>query len=420
MNAAYLLTVVFVVLVVLMAGVELWLSRRHVAHVDAHRNEVPPAFADRIPLAAHQKAAAYTIAKQKLAHAEMFVDVPLLLGWTLGGGVAWLAQFTNAWPHPWNDIALIVLIVLVGGALGLPFAWRRTFGIEARFGFNRITPGVWLADLIKGFAVSSAIGIPLLYAVLWLARHAGELWWLWTWVLWTAFQVLMLIVYPTLIAPLFNRFSPLPDGDMRSRIEALLARCGFRASGLFVMDGSKRSAHANAYFTGFGRSKRIVFFDTLLERLSLDEIEAVLAHELGHFALKHVAKMLAWSAVLSFVVFALLGWLARSPWFYHGLGVADPALTSRMGVTLALFLLALPVFTFVLSPLAAYYSRRHEFEADAFAAKHASARDLVAALVKMYENDAATLTPDPLHSAYHDSHPPAAIRIAQLEAAATR
>ncbi|MBS0320503.1 MAG: M48 family metallopeptidase, partial [Proteobacteria bacterium] len=290
---------------------------------------------------------------------------------------------------------------------------------ESRFGFNRTTVGVWLADLAKGIAVGAALGIPLLLAVLWLAAHAGSAWWLWAWLVWTAFQVTMLVLFPTVIAPLFNKFSPLPAGDMRARIEALLARCGFRASGLFVMDGSRRSAHGNAYFTGFGRAKRIVFFDTLLARLAPDEVEAVLAHELGHFVLKHIARMLAWSVALSFVVFAVLGWLARSPWFYAGLGVDDPALAARMGVTLTLFLLALPVFTFLLSPLAARYSRRNEFAADAFAAEHASAHHLVAALVKMYEDDAATLTPDPLHSAFYDSHPPAALRIARLAAAPT-
>ncbi len=417
MDAAAAFSLLFVVLVALMAGVQAWLSLRQVAHVRAHRDRVPAAFADRIPLAAHQKAADYAIARQGLLRAELAVEVPVLLLWTLGGGVAWLAHLTGAWSQPWSDVALLVAFALIGGALSLPFSAYRTFVVESRFGFNRTTVAVWLGDLAKGLLVGAVLGIPLLLAVLWLAAHAGSAWWLWAWVLWTVFQVTMLVLFPTVIAPLFNKFSPLPAGDMRARIESLLARCGFRVSGLFVMDGSKRSAHGNAYFTGFGRAKRIVFFDTLLARLAPDEIEAVLAHELGHFALKHIAWMLVWSVGLSFVVFAVLGWLARSPWFYAGLGVTDPALAERMGVTLTLFLLAFPVFTFLLSPIAARYSRRHEFEADAFAAEHASAQHLVAALVKMYEDDAATLTPDPLHSAFYDSHPPAAIRIARLAAA---
>ena len=311
-------------------------------------------------------------------------------------------------------------MAVVGGVAALPFSWWRTFRIEERFGFNRTTPAVWLADLAKGIAVGAVLGLPLALLVLWLMRSAGAWWWLFAWVAWMAFQLLVLVLYPTVIAPLFNRFSPLPAGDARERIERLLARCGFRASGLFVMDGSRRSGHGNAYFTGFGRAKRVVFFDTLLTRLAPEEIEAVLAHELGHFRLRHVVKRVVWSAIFSLALLALLAWLAQASWFYAGLGIPSsdvPAAMARPGVALALFMLALPVFTFALAPLSAAYSRRHEFEADAFAAEHASATALVAALIKLYEDNASTLTPDPLHSAFYDSHPPAAIRVARLQSA---
>ncbi len=397
-----------------------WLSVRQVAHVRAHREAVPPAFAGRIGLDAHHKAADYTVAKQRFARLETVADAVLLLVWTLGGGLAILAAWTSSLDVGAlsRDIALLVLLVASGGVLMLPFSWWQTFVIEQRFGFNRMIWKLWVADLVKGVLVAAALGIPLLALVLWLMASAGAWWWVAVWAAWMAFQLLVLVLYPTVIAPLFNKFSPLPAGDARARIEALLARCGFRASGLFVMDGSTRSAHGNAYFTGFGKAKRIVFYDTLLARLTPGEIEGVLAHELGHFARRHVAKRVAWSAVVSLAFLALLAWLAGEPWFYAGLGVADPAAATRPGVALALFVLALPVFTFVLSPLSALYSRKHEFEADAFAAGHSSAADLVQALVKLYEDNAATLTPDPLHSAFYDSHPPASVRVGRLEALA--
>ncbi len=317
----------------------------------------------------------------------------------------------------WQDLALVFTVTLLGSAVALPFGYWRTFVIEAKFGFNRMTLRLWLADLVKGTLLAAVIGLPLAALALWLMRAAGALWWLWVWGVWLAFQFLVLALYPTLIAPLFNKFSPLPAGAARDRIEALLARCGFASRGLFVMDGSRRSSHGNAFFTGFGRGRRIVFFDTLLARLAPEEIEAVLAHELGHFRLRHVVKRMLWMAALSLAFLGLLAWLMGSPWFYQGLGV--PPATDRPGVALILFALVLPVFTFLLGPLAAFYSRRHEFEADAFAARHASAAALAQALVKLYEDNAATLTPDPLHSACYDSHPPAAIRIARLRAADT-
>jgi STE24 endopeptidase len=348
----------------------------------------------------------------------------VLLAMTLGGGLALLLRWTDALPFSpiWRDVVLLGAVALIGGVVGLPFSWFRTFRIEARFGFNRTTLRLWLTDLVKGIALGIALGLPLTLAILWLMGRAGSLWWLWAWLVWFGFQVLMLFLYPTVIAPLFNRFTPLPPGAARERIEHLLARCGFHVAGLFVMDGSKRSGHGNAYFTGFGKARRIVFFDTLLMRLVPDEIEAILAHELGHFKLRHVLKRIVWSAVLSLAFLALLAWLAGTDWFYTGLGIPESLLAAahaRPGVALALFLLVLPVFVFILSPIAARYSRRHEFEADAFAARNASAHALVSALVKLYEDNAATLTPDPMHSAFYDSHPPASIRVARLQQAAS-
>jgi STE24 endopeptidase len=413
----------FVAALVATLAIRLWLAARQIAHVRAHRDAAPAAFATRIGDAAHRKAADYTIARQRLVVLECVVDAAVLVVLTLGGGIAWIVAATDvvSLGPILRDVLLLCTVALAGGAASLPFSWWRTFRIEERFGFNRTTLSTWLADLAKGVAVGAVLGLPLALIVLWLMRNAGAYWWLLVWLAWMAFQMLVLVLYPTVIAPLFNRFSPLPPGDARERIERLLARCGFRASGLFVMDGSKRSGHGNAYFTGFGRAKRVVFFDTLLARLAPDEIEAVLAHELGHFRLRHVVKRVVWSAMLSLALLGLLAWLARAPWFYAGLGIPAAEVASaiaRPGVALALFMLAVPVFTFVLAPLSAAYSRRHEFEADAFAAQHASAGALVTALIKLYEDNAATLTPDPLHSAFYDSHPPAAVRVARLNSLA--
>ena len=416
---ASLFTGLFLIAVATSVGARLWLARRQIAHVAAHRDAVPSAFAATIGLGAHHKAADYTTAKQRLGVVETLVETALLLAMTLGGGLAALVAVTeriDVGPL-WRDLVLLGLLAAISGAIDLPFSWWRTFRIEERFGFNRSTLRLWLADLAKGVALGLLLGIPLALIVLALMRSAGTWWWLWVWCTWFAFQLLVLLLYPTLIAPLFNRFTPLPAGATRERVERLLARCGFTARGLFVMDGSRRSGHGNAYFTGFGKSKRIVFFDTLLERLAPDEIEAVLAHELGHFKCRHVLKRITWSGVMSIAFLALLAWLMTQAWFYVGLGIPAsllPAALARPGVALALFALVLPVFAFALSPVAALYSRRHEFEADAFAIESASAAALVRALVKLYEDNAATLTPDPLHSAFYDSHPPAAIRIARL------
>ena len=416
-------TALFLAALAASLAVRVWLARRQVAHVLAHRDSVPTAFAASIGLAPHQKAADYTVAKQKLGTLNTFVDAGMLLLMTLGGGLALVIRWTEtiAVSPLWRDVLLFAATGIFYGLVSLPFSWWQTFRIEERFGFNRMTWRLWVSDLAKGLAVAVALGLPLLLLVLWLMRTAGALWWLWAWGAWMAFQLLILVLYPTLIAPLFNKFTPLGPGPARERIEALLTRCGFARAGLFVMDGSKRSGHGNAYFTGFGRAKRIVFFDTLLSRLVPDEIEAVLAHELGHYKLRHVAKRVAWSAALSLAILALLAWFARAPWFYAGLGIPDPLLTvsmARPGVALELFLLALPVFTFVLEPLGSLYSRKHEFEADAYATRHADAAALAKALVKLYEDNAATLTPDPLHSAFYDSHPPAAVRIAHIESLA--
>ena len=414
---------VFVIAVAVTLWLRLWLAARQIAHVRAHRVATPPAFAARVDDAAHRKAADYTVAKQRFGMIEVTVDAALLLLLTQGGVLTWLVVATQAVgvPSVLRDVLLLCSVAIIGAVIALPFSWWRTFRIEERFGFNRTTLWTWLADLAKGLAVAAVLVLPLAFVVLWLMRGAGAYWWLFVWIAWMAFQLLVLVLYPTVIAPIFNRFSPLPAGAARERIERLLARCGFTASGLFVMDGSRRSGHGNAYFTGFGRAKRVVFFDTLLARLAPDEIEAVLAHELGHFKLRHVVKRVVWSSLFSLALLALLAWLSQSPWFYAGLGIPAAQVSAAMarpGVALALFMLALPVFTFVLAPLAAAYSRRHEFEADAFAARHASANALVAALIKLYEDNASTLTPDPLHSAFYDSHPPAALRVARLAALA--
>src|SRR5258708_24345972 len=414
-----LFTALFVTALAASVVIHLWLSRRQVRHVLAHRAAVPVHFADRVPLAAHQKAAAYTVARTRLGLVDLLLDTVVLLALTLAGGLALIAGWLGETrlPSLAQDVALIVVVALLAGALALPLAWYRTFVIEERFGFNRTTLSLWIADVLKGALIGAALGVPLVALVLWLMAVAGTLWWLYAWLAWVAFQVLVLALYPTVIAPLFNKFEPLADASLKERVERLLARCGFRAKGLSLMAGSRPSAHANAYFTGFGAARRIVFFDTLLSRLAPEEIEAVLAHELGHFKLRHVIKRTAWFAAGSLAVLALLGWLVGQPWFYAGLGVPGPA--PRYGVALVLFMLALPVFTFLAAPLASLYSRKHEFEADAYAARNASPSALVAALVKLYEDNASTLTPDPLHSAFYDSHPPAAARTSRLQAAAT-
>jgi len=418
-SSANLFTVFFLLALGVSVSLQLWLARRQGRHVTLHRTAVPAHFAGRIALAAHQKAADYTVARTRLSTVDVLIDTCVLLTLTLGGGLWAAAAWTSTLPVSplWQDVLLIVGVTVATGVVALPLAWYRTFVVEQRFGFNRMTLGLWLKDLAKAALIGAALGLPLVTLVLWLMARAGSLWWFYAWLAWVGFQALLLALYPTVIAPLFNKFRPLADIPLKERVERLLARCGFAAKGLFVMDGSTRSSHGNAYFTGFGAARRIVFFDTLLERLQPEEVEAVLAHELGHFKLRHVLKRMLWFAAGSLAFLALLGWLTHEEWFYAGLGV--PGTAPRYGVALVLFMLALPVFTFVAAPLASLYSRRHEFEADAYAAKNASASALVAALVKLYEDNANTLTPDPLHSAFYDSHPPAAARIARLDVAST-
>ena len=416
-----MLSVAFVVFLVASVALRLWLAMRQIRHVARHRDQVPAQFADRISVTAHRRAADYTVAKVRLGILDNLISAVVLVALTLLGGLQWLADawgdLLDGWPLM-QQVAIVVSVVVLTALIELPLDLWRQFRLEARYGFNRMTLRLFLADLVKSTAIGALIGLPLLAAVIGLMQRAGTSWWLWAWLLWVAFNATILLLYPTVIAPLFNRFEPLEAGHVRTRVEALLQRCGFASNGLFVMDGSRRSAHGNAYFTGFGRGKRIVFFDTLLSRLDVDEIEAVLAHELGHFKKRHILKRLAITFAVSLAGLALLGYLSRQTWFYQGLGVTiDPAAGSApAGIALLLFFLALPVFTFALRPLVTHFSRRDEFEADAFAASLADPARLTSALVKLYEDNASTLTPDPLHSAFYDSHPPAAIRIDRLNA----
>ena len=416
-------TYVFIAALLATTVGKLWLSSRQLGHVSSHRAVVPARFAERISLAAHQKAADYTIARTRLAMIETVVGAAMLVALTLLGGLQAIDdRLEAALGHAtllWRELALVGVVGIVFAVVDLPFAWYRQFELEARFGFNRMTVRLFFADLVKNTVVGVALGVPLVAAMLSLMDAAGPLWWLWAWLVWIAFNALLLWLFPTVIAPLFNKFEALSDVGLKERIERLLTRCGFASNGVFVMDGSKRSAHGNAYFTGFGSAKRIVFFDTLIARLTGEEIEAVLAHELGHFARRHIVKRIAWSFAISLAALALLGWLAQQPWFYLGLGT-DPTLGMRNVFALLLFFLVMPVFTFPFAPLSSLASRRHEFEADAYAADHADAGDLIRALVKLYEDNASTLTPDPLHSTFYDSHPPAALRIGRLESLSRR
>ena len=397
-------------------AVKLWLSSRHIRHVAQHRDAVPSQFAHKIPLAAHQKAADYTIAKTRLKIVLLVVNAAVLLGFTLLGGLQWLsmALFGVAGAGMVYQLGLIAAVTLIGSVVDLPFDYYKQFRLEEQFGFNKMTPGLFFSDMLKHTLVGAVIGLPLIWVTLALMEQAGALWWLYAWLIWCGFQIFMLGFYQNLIAPLFNKFTPLQDESLRSRIEGLMQRVGFASKGLFVMDGSRRSAHGNAYFSGFGAAKRIVFFDTLLSRLAPNEIEAVLAHELGHFKLNHVIQRIAVMFVISLGLLAVLGYLKNQVWFYQGLGVEPMMAASNDAMALILFMFALPVFTFLFSPVLSITSRKNEFEADAFAAKHSNSQDLISALVKLYEDNASTLTPDPLHSAFYDSHPPASIRVEKL------
>ena len=400
--------------------IKFWLASRQIRHVARHRAQVPAPFAERIPLAAHQKAADYTLAKARLGLLDMALGAAVLVGWTLMGGLDLLNQALLGWLGGGmaQQLALLAAFALMSGLIDLPLSLAQTFGVEQRFGFNQMTWKLWLSDLAKSTLVAALIGLPIAALILWLMGAAGPLWWLWAWGAWMGFNVLLMWIYPSFIAPLFNRFQPLQDEALKARVTALMQRCGFAAKGLFVMDGSRRSAHANAYFTGFGAAKRVVFYDTLLQQLTPAEVEAVLAHELGHFKHRHIAQRMAGLFALSLAGFALLGWLSTRGWFYTGLGVVPnlslDGAAPNDALALLLFLLAVPVFSFFIAPLMAQWSRRHEFQADAYAMAQADGGALASALLKLYQDNASTLTPDPLYVKYYYSHPPATERLARL------
>ena len=416
-------TVVFLSALLLTVFTRIWLASRHIRYVRTHRDRVPDNFSSQINLDAHQKAADYTCAKTRLSYINILLDAVLLLVLTFGGGLNILADFWSNWfgDSLAHGMALILSTILLMGVIEVPINYYRTFVIEEEFGFNKMTSTMFFADLVKQAFLGALLGVPLLVCVLWLMEKMGANWWLYVWFMWMAFNLIILSIYPTWIAPLFNKFTPLDDVLLKTRIEQLMQKCGFKSSGLFIMDGSRRSSHGNAYFTGFGKTKRIVFFDTLLTHLSTPEIEAVLAHELGHFKCRHVIKRIAWTFAMSLVLLWVLGYLMQQDWFYQGLGVSTSskiwaaASSPSTAMALLLFFLVMPTFTFLFQPLSSLYSRKHEFEADEYAAEKASASDLTQALVKLYQDNAATLTPDPLHSAFYDSHPPAAVRIARLQ-----
>jgi STE24 endopeptidase len=416
-------TVIFLFTLMCVVSIRVWLATRHIRYVNTHRNRVPENFSSQVNLDSHQKAADYTCAKTRLNYANIFLDTVLLLILTLGGGLNVLNAFWSNWfSDPLSHGMILILgTVLLMGLVEIPINYYRTFVIEKKFGFNKMTHTMFFTDLFKQGVLGVLLGLPLLFGVLWLMEEMGVNWWLYVWLMWVAFNLIILSIYPTWIAPIFNKFKPLDDASLKARIEQLMQKCGFKSSGLFVMDGSRRSSHGNAYFTGFGKNKRIVFFDTLLSHLNAPEIEAVLAHELGHFKRHHVIKRILWTFAMSLVFLWLLGYLMKEDWFYQGLGVftSNEALSTisspSTAMALLLFFLVMPTFTFLFQPLSSLYSRKHEFEADAYAVEKASASDLIQALVKLYQDNAATLTPDPLHSAFYDSHPPASVRIARLQ-----
>ena len=420
-SPALMLSLVFCALLVAGLITRTVLASRQIRHVARHRATVPAAFAQTITPEAHQKAADYTITKARFGLLDTALEAAMLLGWTLLGGLDWLNQTLLAalGGGMVQQLTLLAAFSLIGGLIGLPLAWWSTFRIEERFGFNKMTLSLWLGDLLKGALVGALVGLPIAALVLWLMGAAGASWWVWAWGVWMAFNLLALVLYPTLIAPLFNKFEPLQDETLKTRVNALMQRCGFAAKGLFVMDGSKRSAHANAYFTGFGAAKRVVFFDTLLQQLNPAEIDAVLAHELGHYKRRHILKRIVLMFALSLLGFALLGWVSGQTWFYTGLGVMPSLDAPNNALALLLFMMVVPLFTYFLSPLMARMSRSHEFEADAYAMAQTNGQDLASALLKLYKDNASTLTPDPVFARFYYSHPPASERIARLRATGT-
>lgn len=418
-DISFAFTLLFVLALVTGLLSRFYLASRQLRHVARHRSAVPAAFATTITLPAHQKAADYTMAKGRFGLLEMAFGAAILLGWTLLGGLDALNQALNhsglsAYGTLVPQLALLAAFGLISGLLDLPFTLYSTFRLEERFGFNKMTFRLWLTDMLKGTLMGALIGLPIAAVILWLMGSAGRMWWLWAWGVWMVFNLMALVLYPTVIAPMFNKFKPLEDEALKARVTALMERCGFAAKGLFVMDGSKRSAHANAYFTGFGAAKRVVFYDTLLQQLKPAEVDAVLAHELGHFHHKHIIKRIALMFALSLAGFALLGWLSSQVWFYTGLGVLPNMTSPNNALALLLFLMVTPLFTFFVSPLLAQLSRKHEFEADAYAISQTDGRDLANALLKLYQDNANTLTPDPLFVKFYYSHPPASERLGRI------
>ncbi len=418
MNPSLAMTLTLAVLLVANLLTKLWLSGRQVRHVAQHRDQVPAAFANTISLDAHQKAADYTMAKARVGVADMGLDALTLVAWTLLGGLDLLNQVTLNWlgEGMGQQIMLVVSFSLIGGLIGLPLSLFQTFGIEQRFGFNNTTPKLWVSDMFKGLLVGMVLGLPILWLVLWLMQAGGTLWWIYTWAALVVYQLFVMWIAPNVIMPLFNKFTPLEDATLKERVTALMTRSGFTAKGFFVMDGSRRSAHSNAFFTGFGAAKRVVFFDTLLAKLNGDEMEAVLAHELGHFKHRHILKMMATSFATSLAGLALLGWVSQQVWFYTGLGVIPNLSGNNSALALLLFMLVLPLFTFFVSPLSARRSRKFEFEADAYAVANSDGKALANALLKLYQDNASTLTPDPWYVAFYYSHPPASQRLARMAA----
>lgn len=415
-SSSWIFTTFFALSLVVATGLKVWLSIRQARCVALHRNEVPKAFAQNVTLSVHQKAADYTVAKTRTGLMELAMGVIALVAWTLFGGLSALNSALLQWLDGGmiQQVALLASFVLVGGLLELPLALYQTFVVEERFGFNKMTLKLWLIDLSKSCLIGALVGLPISALILWLMGAAGDQWWLWAWCVWMGFNLLLLLIYPSFIAPLFNKFTPLVDESLKTRVTALMHRCGFAAKGLFVMDGSRRSAHANAYFTGFGASKRVVFYDTLLARLSAAEVDAVLAHELGHFRHRHIGKRIVMMFGLSLICFSLVGWLATKAWFYQGLGVEPNLSAPNDGLALLLFVLSLPVFSFFLTPILAALSRQHEFEADEYAVAQTTGPDLSTALLKLYEDNASTLTPDPIYAQVYYSHPPASERLARI------
>jgi STE24 endopeptidase len=418
MNPSLAMTLTLALLLVANLLTKLWLSGRQVRHVAQHRAQVPAAFAQTISLDAHQKAADYTLAKARVGVADLGLDAITLMAWTLLGGLDLLNQVTLNWMGEGmgQQVALVVSFTLIGGLIGLPLSLYQTFGIEQRFGFNNTTPKLWVSDMLKGVLVGMVLGLPILWLVLWLMQAGGSLWWFYTWAALVVYQLFVMWIAPNVIMPLFNKFTPLEDATLKERVTALMTRSGFTAKGFFVMDGSRRSAHSNAFFTGFGAAKRVVFFDTLLAKLNGDEMEAVLAHELGHFKHRHILKMMATSFATSLAGLALLGWVSQQVWFYTGLGVMPNLNGNNSALALLLFMLVLPLFTFFVSPMSARRSRKFEFEADAYAVANSDGKALANALLKLYQDNASTLTPDPWYVAFYYSHPPASQRLARMAA----